>query len=60
MNVGTNAFLPSGVDFSTARIVNRNGRDVGTMWAEAEALWIQFADNPNGADVYELELSFGR
>jgi hypothetical protein len=60
MNVGTNTFLPPGVDLSTARIVNRKGRDVGTMWAEADALWIQFADNPNGADVYELELSFGR
>jgi hypothetical protein len=60
MNAGTKTFLPSGVDLSTARIVNRKGRDVGTMWAEADALWIQFADNPNGADLYELELSFGR
>lgn len=60
MNAGTNAFLPTGVDLSTARIVNRKGRDVGTMWSDADALWIQFADNPNGADIYELELSFGR
>ena len=60
MNAGTNTFLPSDVDLSTARIVSRKGRDVGTMWADAEALWIQFADNPNGADDYELELSFGR
>jgi len=59
-NVGTNTFLPSGVDLSTARIVNRKGRDVVTVWADADALWIQFADNPNGADFYELELSFGR
>jgi len=60
LNEGTNTFLPAGVDLSTARIVNRQGRDVGTMWAEADALWIQFADNPNGSDFYELELSFGR
>lgn len=60
MNAKTNTFLPSGVDLSTARIVNRKGRDVGTMWADADVLWIQFADNPNGADFYELELSFGR
>ena len=59
-NAGTNVFLPSGVDFSTARIVSRKGRDVGTMWADTDALWIQFADNPNGADFYELEISFGR
>jgi hypothetical protein len=59
-NIGTNTFLPPGVDLSTARIVGRKGRDLGTMWADADALWIQFADNPNGADSYELELSFGR
>ena len=60
MNAGTNTFLPSGVDLSTARIVSRKGRDVVTMWADADALWIQFADNPNGTDDYELDLSFGQ
>jgi hypothetical protein len=60
VNAGTNTFLPPGLDFSTARIVNRKGRDLGTMWADADALWIQFADNPNGADSYELEIAFGR
>jgi hypothetical protein len=59
-NAGTNTFLPDGVDLSTARIVSRKGRDVGTMWADADALWIQFADNPNGTDDYELEISFGQ
>jgi len=58
-NAGTNTYLPAGVDFSTARIVSRQGRDVGTMWADADALWIQFADNPIGADLYGLELAFG-
>lgn len=60
MNAGTNTFLPSGVDFSTARIVHRKGRDLATMWADNDAVWIAFADNPNGADAYELELSFGQ
>lgn len=60
LNAGTNAFLPSGVDFSTARIVRRNGRDLATMWADNDAIWITFADNPNGADSYELEISFGQ
>jgi hypothetical protein len=59
-NTGTNSFLASGVDLSTARIVNRKGRDLGTMWADADGLWIRFADNPNGADSYELEIAFGR
>lgn len=59
MNSGTNSFLPSGVAFSTARIVHREGRDLVTMRADHDAVWISFADNLNGADAYELELSFG-
>ena len=59
-NVGTNSYLPDGVDFSTARITGRKGRDVATMWADSDAVWISFADNPNGADAYELELFFGQ
>ena len=59
MNSGTNAFLPAGVDFSTARIVRRQGRDLVSLWAERDALWVSFADNPNGADGCELEVSFG-
>jgi hypothetical protein len=59
VNAGTNTFLPPGIDFSTAKIVQRKGRDLATLWAEAEALWVTFADNPNGADDYELQISFG-
>lgn len=59
-NAGTNLFLPSGVDFSTARIVSRKGRDLATLWAEEDALWVWFADSPNGSDHYELEIAFGR
>ena len=58
-NAGTNRFLPPGVDFSTARIVERQGRDLATAWADDDALWVTFADNPNGGDDYELEISFG-
>jgi hypothetical protein len=60
MNAGTNVFLPSGVDFSTARIVRRQGRDLATMRADDGAVWVTFADNPPGSDAYELELSFGQ
>ena len=58
-NEGTNSFLPSGVDFSTARIVSRKGRDLATMWAEESAILVRFADNPNGSDDYEIEIAFG-
>jgi hypothetical protein len=58
-NEGTNTFLPPGVDLSTARIVGRKGRDLATMWADKEAVWVWFADNPNGRDLYELEIAFG-
>ena len=59
-NTGTNTFLPADVDFATAKIIGRQGRDLATMWADPDALWINFADNPNGADAYELEISFGQ
>lgn len=58
-NEGTNQFLPSGIDLSTAKIVGRNGRDLATMWSDTSAVYIRFADNPNGTDAYELEISFG-
>jgi len=60
LNAGTNAFLPSGIDFSTARIVHRSGRDLATLWADDDAVWVTFADNPNGWDTYELEIAFGQ
>ena len=30
------------------------------MWADTDAVWINFADNPKGSDEYELELSLGK
>jgi hypothetical protein len=58
-NAGTNSFLPAGLDLSTATIVARKGRDLATLWAEHDSLQVYFADNPNGDDSYELEISFG-
>lgn len=60
LNAGTNTFLPFGINFSTTRIVRRSGRDLATLWADNDALWVTFADNPNGPDHYELEISFGQ
>jgi hypothetical protein len=59
VNSGTNTFLPSGIDLMTAKIVGRKGRDMATMWADDGTIWVTFADNPNGGDNYELEISFG-
>jgi hypothetical protein len=58
-NEGTNAFLPASINLSTAKIVGRKGRDLVTMQAQPGALIINFADNPGGADTYELDLAFG-
>jgi hypothetical protein len=58
-NEGTNTFLPTNVDLSTAKIVCRKGRDLATLWANPDSLQVYFADNPNGNDSYELEISFG-
>jgi hypothetical protein len=58
-NEGATTFLPDGVDFSTARILSRKGRDLATAWGEKDALWVRFADNPNGSDAYEIEIAFG-
>jgi hypothetical protein len=60
LNAGTNVFLPAGIDLLTAKIIHRQGRDLATMWADADAIWISFADNPNGSDAYDLEISFGQ
>jgi hypothetical protein len=59
VNSGPNAYLPPEVNLATARITQRKGRDLATLWAEPDALYIHFADNPNGADTYELEIAFG-
>jgi|ERR1051326_140880 hypothetical protein len=59
-NEGTNTFLRTGLDLSTAKITARKGRDLATLWADHDSLQIWFADNPNGSDSYELEISFGQ
>jgi len=59
-NEGAQRFLPRGVEFSTARIIARKGRDLATMWADNDGVWVCFADNANGDDAYELEIAFGQ
>ncbi|MFZ0829178.1 MAG: M56 family metallopeptidase [Verrucomicrobiia bacterium] len=59
VNAGATAFLPAGVDFSTARVISRKGRDLVTLRSDKEGVWVSFADNPNGSDHYEIEIAFG-
>ncbi len=35
-----------------------SGRDLATLWADDDALWVSFADNPKGSDTCVLEISF--
>lgn len=59
-NAGATRFLPAGVNFQSARIVGRTGRDLVTCCGDENGLTVWFADNPNGADNYEIEIAFGR
>lgn len=59
-NAGETAFLPADVDFSTARVINKSGRDLAVAIPDDDGLTIHFADNPNGTDEYELLIAFGR
>lgn len=58
-NVKSSLKLPDGIDFRSAKIVKRKGRDLATLWTTDKELKIYFADNPNGADNYELTIAFG-
>jgi hypothetical protein len=52
-------FLPPDINFATARVLNRKGRDLIAAEATADALVIHFADNPPGADDYAITIEFG-
>jgi hypothetical protein len=59
-NEGKTQFLPQTVDFSTARVTRKAGRDLAVLVYEGNGITVYFADNPNGADDYELVISFGQ
>jgi hypothetical protein len=52
--------LPAGVDFASARVVSRSGRDLAVLETREDAVIIHFADNPNGHGRYEVRLAFGK
>lgn len=55
-NSGTTRFLPGRVDFSSAIVIEKSGRDLVSMEARANGLVIRFADNPVGTGVYEIKI----
>lgn len=60
LNRGATAYLSVPVDFSTARLVKTNGRDVVTLSAGPTSVTVRIADNPNGTDLYEFSVLLER
>jgi len=45
-------------DLSTARVIERSGRDTVAVETMDGAVTVYFADSPNGADRYEVKIAF--
>lgn len=50
--------VPEGLDFTAARMRVHRGRDVVVMQTTPDMLVISFADNPDGAAVYDLAIEW--
>jgi hypothetical protein len=59
-NSGGTRFLPADVDFATAEVVSKVGRDLVALEKRSEGVSVHFADNPNGSDLYEIVLRIRR
>jgi len=57
-NSGETRFLPANIDFSTAKATQKSGRDVAFVVPDEKGLTIYFADGPNGADDYDVVITF--
>ena len=58
-NEGETKFLNGPVDFSTARMIKKEGRDLAVMEHTDEGVVIYFADSPLGDAKYEVAIIFG-
>lgn len=58
-NTGKTRFLPAGVDFRSARVVDYTGRDLAAIEAAADHLLVRFVDTPRGAAEYQVRIRFG-
>jgi hypothetical protein len=59
-NAGKTQFLPQDVDFSSAKVASRHGRDIVAMETYPDKIIVYFGDNPNGAAPYDIDIVFGR
>lgn len=57
-NSGATRFLPSGVSFQNVTIHKNSGRDVAGLDTRGDQVAVYFADNPIGADFYDVTLTF--
>ncbi len=57
-NAGETRFLPPNIDFSTARVVARHGRDMVAMEVEPDKVIVNFDDSPNGRAPYSIDIVF--
>ncbi len=59
-NRGATAYLPAAVDFSTAKLVEKRGRDTVVVEPTASDVTVRIADSPNGSGLYEFTIAFER
>jgi hypothetical protein len=58
VNEGKTQFLSQLVDFASAKIVSRSGRDIVAIETYPEKIVVYFGDNPNGAAPYRIQIVF--
>jgi len=58
-NAGSTRFLPTPVDFASAKLTVREARDLVVLEHVDEGIVVHFADNPLGRATYDLTISFG-
>jgi hypothetical protein len=58
-NEGETRFLDGTVDFATARMVRKDGRDTAVLEHTDGGLVIYLADSPLGRSSYDLRIHFG-
>jgi hypothetical protein len=58
-DTGATAFLPPGVNLSSVVFTKNSGRDTATYQLFSNQIDVYFADNPLGAGVYDVTLTFG-
>ena len=55
---GREPILPPGLDFGSARVLSKGGRDLISVEAREDHVLVRFADNPNGSSEYRVRIGF--